>query len=155
MIEGLVERGCGVYRSPVGSIYVEYSFEFIERISFLPICREIHEIPSRVFHLLEKFLRDYFYRGVWTIFDELNWDVLGQREISILKRLQDTVPFGSTITYGELYPPSPRYAGQVLKRNPFPIVVPCHRVVSKNGIGGFTPSVEIKQWLLRHEGVLF
>ena len=149
-----MKRGCGIYRSPVGPIYIEYSSKFIERISFLPICREIHEIPSRVFHLLEKFLRDYFDRKAWNMFDELDWDILRQNEILILKRLQATVPFGSAITYGELYPPSPRYAGQVLKRNPFPIVVPCHRVVSKNGIGGFTPSVEIKQWLLRHEGLL-
>jgi len=40
-----------------------------------------------------------------------------------------------------------------MKRNPTPLIIPCHRVVAKSGIGGFTPSVEIKEALLRMEGI--
>ena len=49
--------------------------------------------------------------------------------------------------------------GQACGNNPIPIVIPCHRVVGKSGIGGFAKQrdghmVDIKRWLLAHEGVL-
>lgn len=51
------------------------------------------------------------------------------------------VPKGTTITYGELAErigcKSAQAIGHALKRNPFAPLVPCHRVVAKNGIGGF------------------
>jgi methylated-DNA-[protein]-cysteine S-methyltransferase len=54
------------------------------------------------------------------------------------------IPVGETITYGELAkridsPNSSRAVGQALGRNPFAIIVPCHRIVSASGgLGGFT-----------------
>ena len=53
-------------------------------------------------------------------------------------------------------PTGPRAVGQACGNNPIPIVVPCHRVVSKTGLGGFMHSSEnttldIKRWLLAHE----
>lgn len=50
------------------------------------------------------------------------------------------IPYGSTITYGELakiLDTHPRAIGQALKSNPLPLIYPCHRVVSKSGLGGF------------------
>lgn len=64
------------------------------------------------------------------------------------------IPYGETSTYGEVAAmtgTSPRLVGLAMKRNPTPIVVPCHRVVSVSGLGGFTPSVDIKDSLLRME----
>jgi methylated-DNA-[protein]-cysteine S-methyltransferase len=66
---------------------------------------------------------------------------------------------GRTLTYGEIakaLDSAPRAVGQACGANPFPIVIPCHRVVSSAGIGGFAHHasgfhVEIKRWLLRHE----
>jgi methylated-DNA-[protein]-cysteine S-methyltransferase len=61
------------------------------------------------------------------------------------------VPYGTTVTYGEIgerVGTSPRVVGQAMSRNPTPLIVPCHRVVAKNGIGGFSPSSEIKVFLL-------
>jgi methylated-DNA-[protein]-cysteine S-methyltransferase len=44
--------------------------------------------------------------------------------------------------------------GQANARNPLLLVVPCHRVLaSGNKLGGYGPGVEVKRWLLRHEGV--
>ena len=40
-----------------------------------------------------------------------------------------------------------------MRRNPYPIVVPCHRVVASNGLGNYTPKVEYKKFLLMLEGV--
>jgi methylated-DNA-[protein]-cysteine S-methyltransferase len=64
------------------------------------------------------------------------------------------IPYGSTVTYGEIaheIGTSPRVVGQAMARNTTPLVIPCHRVVAAGGIGGFSPSVEIKEELLAME----
>ena len=61
------------------------------------------------------------------------------------------IPYGETMTYGDIarrVGTSPRVVGQAMARNPTPLVIPCHRVVAADGIGGFSPSIEIKQALL-------
>lgn len=64
------------------------------------------------------------------------------------------IPYGKTATYGEIAETvgtSARVVGMAMRRNPTPLIVPCHRVVSQNGIGGFSPSVELKIALLALE----
>lgn len=64
------------------------------------------------------------------------------------------VPYGSTSTYGEIAKEigtSPRVVGQAMARNPTPLVIPCHRITAAHGIGGFSPSVDIKEALLAME----
>jgi methylated-DNA-[protein]-cysteine S-methyltransferase len=60
------------------------------------------------------------------------------------------IPYGSTSTYGEIavkLSTSPRLVGLAMKRNPTPLLIPCHRVVAKDGLGGFTPDIGIKEQL--------
>ena len=70
------------------------------------------------------------------------------------------IPYGQTITYGELArrvdcPKGSRAVGQANHRNPLPILLPCHRVVGANGtLTGYGGGLELKQWLLRLEGML-
>jgi methylated-DNA-[protein]-cysteine S-methyltransferase len=69
------------------------------------------------------------------------------------------IPRGKTLTYGELAQrlgAEARAVGQACGDNRLPIVIPCHRVVAANGIGGFSHStsgylIEAKRWLLVHE----
>ena len=69
------------------------------------------------------------------------------------------IPFGQTVSYGELarragHPHSARGVGAAMANNPLPILVPCHRVIGADGsLHGFGGGLEMKQWLLRHEGV--
>ena len=68
------------------------------------------------------------------------------------------IGFGSTVTYGELARRAggvPRSIGQALGANPLPILIPCHRVLSANGLGGFAMEGgdETKRYLLAREGV--
>lgn len=71
------------------------------------------------------------------------------------------IPLGETRTYGEIAKKlnsSPRAVGNACRKNPIPLIVPCHRVIAATGIGGFSGEVEgkqisIKRWLLNHEGV--
>ncbi len=62
--------------------------------------------------------------------------------VRVYRRLMQ-VPPGRTITYGELAaelgsPGAARAVGQAMRRNPVPIIIPCHRVTSRSGLGGFT-----------------
>lgn len=77
----------------------------------------------------------------------------GHQYSDIYRQVRD-IPCGETRTYGgiaALVGTSPRLVGLAMKRNPTPLVVPCHRVVSVDGIGGFSPSVDIKEALLALE----
>ncbi|MEZ5675984.1 methylated-DNA-[protein]-cysteine S-methyltransferase [Thalassovita litoralis] len=67
------------------------------------------------------------------------------------------IPFGETRTYGDLARDlgvSAQAVGRGCGGNPIPILIPCHRVLGANGLGGFSGlgGVETKVWLLRHEG---
>uniref|UniRef100_A0A7G9YKQ2 methylated-DNA--[protein]-cysteine S-methyltransferase n=1 Tax=Candidatus Methanogaster sp. ANME-2c ERB4 TaxID=2759911 RepID=A0A7G9YKQ2_9EURY len=67
------------------------------------------------------------------------------------------VRYGTVVTYSELAarigkPNAARAVGNALSKNPMPIVIPCHRVVSKGGIGGYAFGVEAKRCLLKLEG---
>ncbi len=73
-----------------------------------------------------------------------------------------TIPSGETHTYGQLAKSlknAPRAVGQACGANPYPVVVPCHRVVATgSGLGGFARErggflLDVKRWLLRHEGI--
>ena len=78
----------------------------------------------------------------------------GEEIYPAIYRAVRNIPYGSTVTYGEIAhqaKTSPRVVGQAMARNPAPLVIPCHRVVAVNGIGGFSPSVEIKKELLAME----
>jgi methylated-DNA-[protein]-cysteine S-methyltransferase len=79
---------------------------------------------------------------------------------ALYELLSRDVPFGETVSYGELaemagHPGAARAVGNAMSRNPLPIVVPCHRVVAAGGrIGGYGPSgVGTKRMLLTLEGV--
>jgi methylated-DNA-[protein]-cysteine S-methyltransferase len=69
------------------------------------------------------------------------------------------IPCGETRSYGELAAAlrsGAQAVGQACGANPIPIIIPCHRVVSKSGLGGFMrhasgASLDIKLWLLNHE----
>jgi methylated-DNA-[protein]-cysteine S-methyltransferase len=73
------------------------------------------------------------------------------------------IPFGTVVTYGQLakqLESSARAIGSACRRNPIPLIVPCHRVVAAKDIGGFSGQkqgklLDIKRLLLRHEGLSY
>jgi len=79
---------------------------------------------------------------------------------SVLEQLQK-IPYGETRTYGDIakrLKTSPRAVGNACRNNPLPIIIPCHRVVAANGIGGYDGTVDggkldIKHALLKLESV--
>lgn len=119
------------------------------------VARAAGEDPQ--LHGLEQQLAAYF-AGERRSFD-LPLDLRGtdfQREV--WKHLV-RVAHGTTVTYGELgarlgRSGASRAIGMANGANPLPIVVPCHRIVSASGLGGFSGGIERKLFLLRLEGVL-
>lgn len=70
------------------------------------------------------------------------------------------IPYGEVRSYGEIaelagYPRAARAVGSVCRHNRYPVVIPCHRVVGSNGIGGYAFGLEMKRELLRIEGVAY
>ena len=84
-------------------------------------------------------------------------DSIATREDTVYSRIYRTVqqvPYGSTTTYkkiASLVGTHPRVVGQAMARNPTPLVIPCHRILSVHGIGGFSPDIAIKEALLATE----
>ena len=79
-------------------------------------------------------------------------------EQKIYKKLLE-VPKGKVTTYGELSKAvglknGQRYVGNIMNKNPYPVIVPCHRVVMSSGkIGGYAYGEHIKAKMLNDEGI--
>ncbi len=111
--------------------------------------------PER-FRDLARRLKDYFNGHKVSFPDELDLSSATpfQREVWQATRL---MAYGETRSYGWLAkkvakPGAARAIGQALSKNPLPIIVPCHRVISNDGsLGGFSNGLEMKRCLLQLE----
>ncbi len=119
---------------------------------------EVHD-PDRTDSAAAE-LRAYFDGGLRRFETPIDWRLTSGSRRQVLQALHE-VPYGTAVTYGELAVRSgssvpARGIGSIMGSNPLPIVVPCHRVVAGNGLGGFSGGVgvETKRWLLTHEGYL-
>lgn len=68
------------------------------------------------------------------------------------------IPFGTTLSYGELAervgrPGGAQAVGGAAGRNPLPVLIPCHRLLARDGLGGFSGGLEAKRRLLGLEGI--
>nr|WP_285817837.1 MGMT family protein [Echinimonas agarilytica] len=77
-------------------------------------------------------------------------------------QLMQAIPKGTVLTYGDAATAlnsAARAVGGACKANPIPLIIPCHRIVAKQSIGGFSgktkgETIDLKMFLLQHEGVL-
>ncbi len=92
-------------------------------------------------------------RKFFSVIPKFLWGTPFQRRAWFLTA---NIPYGTTITYSELAkrsasPKASRAAGSAMAKNHIPLIVPCHRVVAVDGIGGFGDNVELKRKLLELE----
>ncbi|GJF29737.1 methylated-DNA--protein-cysteine methyltransferase [Kitasatospora sp. NE20-6] len=129
-----------------------------------PVCTDERRIAVVNDRLAEYFAGERRELGL-----PIDWRFAAGPHRTVLQRLLADVGFGRTITYGELAARSgvfdditepgtaARTVGQMMGANPLALLVPCHRVVAANGLGGFgggPHGIETKKWLLTLEGVL-
>jgi len=96
----------------------------------------------------------------------IDWSATSSLQQQVLRTLFESVGYGETVSYGALArrvghdsfgaSPPARAVGQIMGSNPIPVVVPCHRVVAADGLGGYSggTGTEVKRWLLTLEGAL-
>ncbi len=118
------------------------------------ICREKDTVIEEAVRQLE----EYFAGCRRTFTLRLDFHGMSSFAIEVLKHLE-RVPFGRTVTYGHLAllagrPRAARAVGRIMAANPFPLVIPCHRVIGTNGgLTGYSggKGIETKEWLLQFE----
>ncbi len=96
----------------------------------------------------------------------LDWSLTAGPQREVLRILASSVGYGQTIRYGELATRAglmatddiipARAVAKIMGSNPIPVIVPCHRVLASDGLGGYSggAGVEVKRWLLILEGSL-
>jgi methylated-DNA-[protein]-cysteine S-methyltransferase len=164
--------------SPVGPLAVACSTAGVARVSFrsspgrLPSpggpapARDTPAVARDLVAAARDQLAEYF-AGQRRVFDvPVDWAGTSPAQQHVLSVLFATVGYGGTVTYGDLahrtaaglgeVPVPARAIGRIMGSNPVPVIVPCHRVVAGNGLGGYSggTGIEVKRWLLIFEGAL-
>ena len=150
-----------VVDSPIGKLLIKVKngslleIDFHSRVNHCDMSAETNgPLVTRIKQQLQ-----HYFNGSERAFD-LPLDLQGTPfQLKVWQALQ-AIPYGETRTYGELAQQlgsCARAVGNACRANPVPLVVPCHRVVAANGVGGFGgetigENITMKQWLLQHEG---
>ena len=133
----------------------------VSRIDYLPGSAKLIAPQNHLAKEVGRQLKAYFQDPNWQ-FDLPVKPVGTEHQRKVWSHIHE-IPVGTTKTYGEVakqIKSGPRAVGTACGANPYPLIAPCHRVVSAQGIGGFmkenSPGLyrEIKFWLLKHEGAL-
>jgi len=140
-----MEVSGGSCRLGLWHVHVWWSGNTVHRVRFAPT-----GIPGPVPVPIQKYCAGHMV-------DLSEMDTIaceGETVSTRIYRAVRQVPYGSTTTYGQIAAQvgtSPRAVGRAMAHNPTPLVVPCHRIVAADGIGGFSPALEIKELLLARE----
>jgi methylated-DNA-[protein]-cysteine S-methyltransferase len=144
--------------TPIGTLEIKADEENIVSVLFLNDSIIETENTNAVIEICKVQLTEYF-NGNRKEFD-LPLKFSGTDFQTKVWRQLQTISFGKTISYLQMAknlgdPKCIRAAGTANGKNPFAIVVPCHRVIGSNGdLIGYAGGLWRKQWLLEHEGNL-
>jgi methylated-DNA-[protein]-cysteine S-methyltransferase len=170
----MTELSWATLSSPVGPLAVGCSPAGVAQVDFRtsggPARRGSRAGPGGATAGLLGAARDQlaeYFAGQRQVFDlPLDWSACSRAQHQVLSVLHDSVGYGKTLTYGDLAQRAvagpdgislpARAIGRIMGSNPIPLIVPCHRVVAGNGLGGYSggTGIEIKRWLLIFEGAL-
>jgi methylated-DNA-[protein]-cysteine S-methyltransferase len=106
---------------------------------------------------IESFLKNYFKgRPIDPPWEVMTMDLFTRLQKAVLYETA-AIPFGSLRTYRDMaiaigLPKAYRFVGTTLAKNPYPILIPCHRIIrSDKGMGGFGGGIELKKQLIDFE----
>ncbi len=143
-----------IFECPIGAIILDADDLVLRGVTISTAARTATETHHPILAEAMRQMRDWF-GGRRYDFD-LPLALLGSSEGMALRAGIASIPYGETMTYGALATRTgsvPRAVGQACKTNPYPIIIPCHRVTSASGpeyySGGGGPRT--KTWLLDFE----
>lgn len=157
--------------TPVGRVSVAASPAGVAQVRYgaapaPAVDRELSEAGRDLAEAARRQLTEYF-SGERREFDlPLDWSSTAGPQREVLRILAGSVGYGETIRYGQLAVRAgltaaddtvpARAVGKIMGSNPIPVIVPCHRVLASDGLGGYSggAGVEVKRWLLILEGAL-
>ena len=145
-----------LYNSPVGGISLLKDDSDLIGVAFSNqvFCDANARNDENTFKIIINQLNEYFFEGRKNFSIQYRLPFTGFRSEVFKEMIK--IPYGECITYSYLAkkvgnPKAYRAVGSSCGKNPLPLVVPCHRVVSKSGLGGFTGGLDIKRFLLELE----
>ncbi len=145
-----------VILAPFGAVGICTQDDFLTGITLLP-ATQAEKPPSDSFTQYVANLIGQYFHNPQTLLD-VPFAVKGTAFQRRVWQAIAAIPCGQTLAYGELAKKvgsGPRAVANVCGANQIPLFIPCHRVVAKNGLGGFMQGTEnglkIKKWLLDHE----
>lgn len=130
-------------------VHIDWDEKVVYRVRFLKTGQE-SEVPVS--------LRLFLGGRLTKITDVTSFALKENNAFAQIYREVCKVPYGRTVTYGEIAEKcstSPRVVGNAMAKNPTPVIIPCHRIVSAKGLGGYSPSIEIKEALLNMESQVY
>lgn len=142
-------------KSPLGILEIEADESHLLAIRFRA---GTSESSNPIIKQCIRELEEYF-TGKRIYFDVPIAPVGTPFQLRVWEQLQ-AIPFAKSISYSELAnllndPKCIRAAATANGRNPIPIIIPCHRVIGKDGsLVGFSGGLDKKKWLLQHEGII-
>ncbi|MGO9443664.1 MAG: methylated-DNA--[protein]-cysteine S-methyltransferase [Thiobacillaceae bacterium] len=146
-----------IINAPFGQLALIADNDFLTEIKFLLEPCPLKKPSSPLLKETEAQLSAYFFNPLhhFELPTKLSGTPFQQRVWQAICQIRP----GAPVTYGALaqtLDTAPRAVGGACGRNPIPIIIPCHRVVSASGLGGFMHtrflgSLNIKSWLLAHE----
>lgn len=147
--------GRAYYSSPVGTLLIESKGDKITLVNFNK-SEKLEENATPVIEQCLAQLEEYFFQG--RKFFDLELDPIGSEFQRKVWNELLLIPYGKTISYealaiqvGDIN--AIRAVGLANGQNPIAIIIPCHRVIGKNGdLIGYGGGLDNKTWLLQHEG---
>ena len=146
------------YPAPFALLGIRTVGDLVTDIEYLPVAAAplapTNKLAARACKELARYLDDPEYAP------RIPYEYAGTPFQCRVWKAISAIPVGQALTYVDIartLRTAPRPVGGACGANRLPIVIPCHRVVSTNGLGGFMNSrsadaLKIKRWLLRHEG---
>ncbi|MDH5408317.1 MAG: methylated-DNA--[protein]-cysteine S-methyltransferase [Gammaproteobacteria bacterium] len=148
-----------IFMSPVGELFLKQQNGCLVSVDMNTKTCATESEQGKIDNKIIKQLQEYF-DGQRTQFS-LPIKLMGTEFQRKVWQEMQKIPHGETCSYSDIAKKinsSPRAVGNACRANPIPVIVPCHRVVAKTGLGGYCGEtvgrfIDTKQWLLRHEGV--
>jgi methylated-DNA-[protein]-cysteine S-methyltransferase len=156
MVKPIYQNDHVVFNVPFGAVGIHIQSEYVVGIELFPTPQQVRDGVSQFGQYLAEQMGSYFQQANSNL--DVAYSAPGTPFQNRVWRAISNISVGEVLTYSELahqIGSGPRAVANACGANKVPILIPCHRVVANNGLGGFMQGAQgglrIKEWLLAHE----